>query len=151
MSTRATIIVKKEDYYNPNNPNNGLHTLQYYHHWDGYTSGLGLELMQKLMELNGEKVFKSITDAEFFFKRNFSLEYDKERPEDLHGDIEYLYEIDIKKDAIELRRFKRGDWDKEEQENYPKWKDIYLLLRLKARPERDFYTIDSLYFDSSID
>jgi hypothetical protein len=107
---------------------------QYYHHWDGYEQGLGLELVRILLTMRDESGFKGsplfteLTKPECSlyliqneFRSRFTLEYQQESTDILHGDIEYLYHIDFDKDHVKLTMYKRTNWETEEHENWKKW------------------------------
>ncbi len=89
MSTRSNIIVGKE---------------QFYHHWDGYPEGVGMDLAYFLSNINAGYLpvwNKSIDKLAQYIRyhgipgklasnrgRDTAYEYEDEG---LHGDIEYLY------------------------------------------------------------
>ena len=72
MSTRANVIVKKGD-----------RELIFYRHCDGYPSGLG------------EDLEKSIVSDPTFTLFNIIEDCDLELTDSIHGDIEYLYILDL--------------------------------------------------------
>lgn len=92
MSTRANIILIT--------PDNKIH--QYYHHCDGYFSGVGEELRKHLVYSIGMNVVnkeRSVYDnlvIELGRDRDYEDEYklEKEEHNRLHADIEFLYIID---------------------------------------------------------
>lgn len=91
MSTRSNIILVT--------PDNKAH--QFYHHCDGYLSGVGEELRTKLVySLGMNKVIKdmSLYDillGEIHKDEDYDDEYKSEMSERsrIHGDIEYLYVV----------------------------------------------------------
>jgi hypothetical protein len=90
MSTRANIILVT--------PNNLLR--QYYHHSDGYFSGVGEELRKYLVFSIGMNTITktpiyNILRDELNKNREYEDEYklDLDKPNQLHGDIEFLYII----------------------------------------------------------
>lgn len=90
MSTRANIVLIEKG-----------HTLWLYHHCDGYPSYLGWKLMQ-IMEKH-KKDYSDIFDIAnemFKDKKDDGFEITKGQ----HGDIEYLYLIDIQDKRIDCLR-----------------------------------------------
>lgn len=91
MSTRSNIILVT--------PDNKVH--QFYHHWDGYLSGVGEDLRKHLIYSVGMSVLaKDLSvydilvgelagDDDYRDERVMSLDTHNE----LHGDIEYTYVI----------------------------------------------------------
>jgi hypothetical protein len=150
MSTRAVIQMKKTTRYEGENPNNGEHIIQYYHHYDGYTSYLGIELIKILLEFiktqDPEKV-KDIHDVEYFMDETLNQTYQRETPADIHGDIEYFYFIDFD-DGIVLTRYKRNDWEKDKPENPRKWTDGYILFKAMLRDK--YYKLEAIDYQDKI-
>ena len=88
MSTRANIILEEM----------GNH-LWLYHHCDGYQSYLGDTLM-KFMVTKHKKDYADIYDiANELFKDNYDTGF--ELTSQRHGDIEYMYIINIENKTIE--------------------------------------------------
>ena len=86
MSTRANIVLQEKGY-----------TLWLYHHCDGYPSYLGRKLMQ-IME-NHKKDYSDIFDiANEMIKDKEDNGFEITNGQ--HGDIEYLYLIDIQDKEI---------------------------------------------------
>jgi cupin superfamily acireductone dioxygenase involved in methionine salvage len=91
MSTRSNVILVT--------PNNKVH--QFYHHWDGYLSGVGEELRTKLLYSVGISSIEkgiSVYDVligEIMKDEDYEDEYvhDMNKVNHLHGDIEFLYVI----------------------------------------------------------
>lgn len=83
MATRCNIIIKRE-----NEP-----MYQLYHHYDGYTDGVGNELLDMLQT----KSLKNTQGVIDYILQDDGYEYEGINGEDckLHGDIEYLYVIDL--------------------------------------------------------
>lgn len=91
MSTRANIVLQEKG-----------HTLWLYHHSDGYPSYLGWKLMQimeKHKKDDGFDIF-DIANEMFKDKEDDGFEITKGQ----HGDIEYLYLIDIQDKEIACLR-----------------------------------------------
>ena len=153
MSTRAVIQLRKTDKYeNPTNPNNGEKVIQYYHHHDGYTSFLGIELVKILLDLINEKSpeeLKYLSDVGFYLEDVLTQRYEKEDPKIIHGDIEYFYLIDFN-NGIFLTRYKRNyDIDKEETMNDPtKWQDVEVLMACTDKDK--YYSLELLNYTSKI-
>lgn len=154
MSTRAVIQIRKTSKYTqPDNPNNGLKIQQYYHHYDGYTSGLGIELVQHLLTLiqtKEPKELEHLSDIKFYFDNVFTQLYEKEKTEVIHGDIEYFYLMDFD-GGLSLTRYKRNyDIDKEETMSDPtKWADVEVLFR--AEDKENYFSLDLLNYSKKID
>lgn len=83
MATRCNIIIKRE-----NEP-----MYQLYHHYDGYTDGVGNELLDMLQT----KSLKNTQGVIDYILQDDGYEYEGVNGKDckLHGDIEYLYVIDL--------------------------------------------------------
>lgn len=111
MSTRANVVIKKE--YG----NGAVHYAQLYHHHDGYCSGLGKDLSEYMTEIEAmpdeekKKILKTpVSLAKWFAadERNDEFEYEGTNVR-LHGDIEYLYVIDLTDETITC--YSTWDWD----------------------------------------
>lgn len=90
MSTRANIVIITED--------GRAH--QFYHHWDGYLSGVGEELRRHIIYSVGMSVVANApADEVFVSELNATDGYEDEYTHDinsdnhLHADIEFLYII----------------------------------------------------------
>lgn len=91
MSTRSNIILVT--------PDNRVH--QFYHHFDGYLSGVGEELRTKLLYSVGMSIIvKDISVHDVLIGEVMKdKEYENEHVHDmsevnhLHGDIEFLYVV----------------------------------------------------------
>lgn len=82
MSTRSNVIIKQD----------GKFKSQYYHHCDGYPSGVGNDLHRILCEL----FERGKLDCDSFRKNlEGSYEYEDVDYPSPHGDIEFLYTIDF--------------------------------------------------------
>ena len=93
MATRSNILLIT--------PDNKVH--QFYHHWDGYLSGVGEELRKYLVYSAGLKslvledrplydiLVETISNDESYLSEEVRDLADKN---DLHADIEFLYVID---------------------------------------------------------
>ena len=96
MATRSSVLIEVTQDYGENNLNNGLKRMQYYHHWDGYVNGVGLDLIKILLDLQGEEVLKqNLTDVEHFVSSKLNATYERESANDVHTDIEFLYVINF--------------------------------------------------------
>lgn len=94
MSTRTNIVIKR-----------GNELVQLYHHADGYPSGVGKDLQDgfALMksEINGNDMLCALKSPMVFwlclknFIRYSNTYEDDGRSLQLHGDIEYVYVIDL--------------------------------------------------------
>lgn len=149
MSTRCNIIVK-----------NKTEQAILYHHHDGYPEGVGVALLTKVTPLlKDNRYYNDVEDiVNALIKDKDDDEY--EYTAALHGDIEYLYEIDTdaktikcfaydymtatKGDEISLNRF----WvvTRSDQGSRDSW---YL-----SKPDGSIYTDDdgnTIYFTSNVD
>lgn len=89
MSTRCNIVIKETE----------GKFFQLYHHCDGYPDGVGLELEDYIKQMSPT----CLTHGEEFveFLCNEDDEYEYEGPGVfLHGDIEYLYIIDLSEGTL---------------------------------------------------
>lgn len=96
MSTRSNILIIKKD------SDNKFVVTQYYHHCDGYLEGVGEEL--RLYAVTGVG-FSAISNEELDvnIKKLLSEDsqyeqednYDFSEKDRVHGDIEYLYVLDV--------------------------------------------------------
>ena len=102
MSTRANVVIKKS------NKNGKVSYAQLYHHHDGYCSGLGNDLSEYMAEIEAmsdeekKNILKTpVSLAKWFAadERNDEFEYEGTNVY-LHGDIEYLYVIDLTTETI---------------------------------------------------
>lgn len=84
--TRCNIVV-----------NDGTDTLYIYHHCDGYPKGVGQQLI-KYLQCNTPLRAQDVLDGLVFM---YGEEY--EETSGIHGDIGYLYTIDIRDDRISLK------------------------------------------------
>lgn len=146
MSTRGNIIIK-----------NKTEQVILYHHHDCYPEGVGLDLLRKVYpKLKDTKYYNDVEDiANALIKDKEDDEY--ELTTCIHGDIEYLYEIDTDNKTIKCfewnwNKDERGDeidltkyWTvtRSDKEN----RDIWYLSRLDG----SIYTDDdgnTIYFTS---
>lgn len=110
MSTRANVVIKKAD------DNGAVNYAQLYHHHDGYCSGLGDALSEYMAEIEvmpdeeKKKVLKTpVSLAKWFADDKRFVEFEYEGTDvNLHGDIEYLYVIDLTKETITC--YSTWDW-----------------------------------------
>lgn len=99
MSTRSNIIIKEGD-----------NTWLYYHHMDGYPEVVGkmLCLARLLTAYNidynadAKQIASAFLDYLKVVDPKFRYE-GKGLPVYLHGDIEYLYTVEISKDSIDIK------------------------------------------------
>lgn len=110
MSTRANIVIK-----NKSNDGKSLTSVKYvqvYHHCDGYPKGVGEEIRELLHKRFVEEQNKDIS-VDSLYKMLIETNTDEMCPEyrldtatndiwkvRLHGDIEYLYVIDIDEESV---------------------------------------------------
>lgn len=78
MSTRCNIVV-----------DDGNELLYLYHHHDGYPKGVGAELTEYLKSNNPQTAEELFNGLVFLYGDEYEETYG------IHGDIEYLYKIDI--------------------------------------------------------
>ena len=111
MSTRANVVIKKSD------DKGAVNYAQLYHHHDGYCSGLGNDLSEYMAEIEAmsdeekKNILKTpVSLAKWFAadERNDEFEYEGTNVY-LHGDIEYLYVIDLTTETITC--YSIWDWD----------------------------------------
>lgn len=100
MSTRANIVIKKTTH------NDRVKYYQLYHHCDGYFEGVGCDLqniMNRVMEEPADKrkdiLSSPLSLAVYINEYDDSFEIEEDHL-NLHGDIEYLYVIDINAQTI---------------------------------------------------
>lgn len=109
MSTRCNIIITDDATEK---------RVQMYHHHDGYPEGVGADLKGFLSRWPGEK---PTADAIAAGLNAYSAEYEYDGPDTaLHGDIEYLYIVDMDEYEFHLRCYSvtwdfkddvTGSWD----------------------------------------
>jgi len=113
MSTRSALLINIFQDYNEGNPNRGLRTAQYYHHYDGYIEGVGKELIFKFNKLIAGKgrLIDSLYGLESDIKNNFPAAY--EHTELIHDDIEFLYTLTKEQGSnnITLCAYDRGGYN----------------------------------------
>ena len=88
MSTRCNISIIDSD----------LHTILLYHHHDGYLSGVGMDLV-KQVKLLQDRSYDTDEFATMLIKRQDDTEYELST-QGLHGDIEYLYQVNLTKKKV---------------------------------------------------
>lgn len=109
MSTRCHVIIRETDDSNSN-------TKYIYHHCDGYPEGVGSEL-KKILESCPSYDWETIMEKIL----GYSSQYEEDRG--IHGDEEYIYEIDAKNTHAILKCYSSdGSYRKELifKETYPK-------------------------------
>ena len=143
MSTRCNIIVTSDK---------GI--AQYYHHCDGYWSGVGEELKEWFTEYfnkffnDGGKKPQALKIMEELSTKNRDYEYERDFIQ-LHGDIEFLYEILENEECIKIVCYQYADitdWERSEREElelkreiccwafyYQTWYDWYTEGKKKLR------------------
>ena len=88
MSTRATIRVE-------DNEGEGLWI---YHHCDGYPQGVGEELKELLVKVGKYADIYDVANYLFKYGKKYG---DYELTSDLHGDSEFVYNIDMGSRTLE--------------------------------------------------
>ena len=89
MSTRCNIIIKETE----------GKFFQLYHHCDGYPDGVGLELEDYIKQMNPTCLTRGEDFVEFLCSEDDEYEYEGTTVS-VHGDIEYLYIIDLSKHTL---------------------------------------------------
>lgn len=113
MSTRANVVIKKTE------KNGDVSYAQLYHHHDGMPDSLGNDLSEYMAEIGvmpDEEKKKVLEDpvslAKWLSHDDRHDEYEYEGTSvNLHGDIEYLYVIDLTNKTITC--YSTWDWDGE--------------------------------------
>ena len=96
MSTRCNVIVKEND----------SKFFQLYHHYDGYPEGVGVDLENYIKEMDSEQLEDGKKFCDFLSnpsRDTYEYEGTNIHP---HGDIEYLYVVDISKQKIQCYEIK---------------------------------------------
>lgn len=136
MSTRSSLILKVNQYYNENNPNNGLRYQQYYHHWDGYLSGVGVDLIRVLLKINAEdkEIENHLHSFDNVLCNELNLNWKKESFEIVHCDLEYLYLIEIDRSCNLKLSYIRTSYNSDNMSylDYLTYKNFKPLLELRA-------------------
>lgn len=78
MSTRSNIVILA-----------GKNKVIFYRHWDGYLAETGKDIAQKLIDAQSNMTTKNELLVSFASDKNYEI------TSDIHGDIEYLYEIHL--------------------------------------------------------
>lgn len=101
MSTRCNIIVKSKS-----------EEVILYHHHDGYPEGVGVELLMKVYpKLHDNHYYNDVEDiVNMLIKDKDDDEF--EYTSALHGDIEYVYEIDVDQKTIKCFEW---NWNSDEK------------------------------------
>lgn len=114
MSTRASIVFSKTaTHFYEGNPNNGYRESHWYHHYDGYPTGVGFELVGiivKLIKKSDEESFLDIHGIDSLLKTTLSHEWEHDHKQQFPGDIEYLYRISFD-DGISIKCYARGSFE----------------------------------------
>lgn len=92
MATRSEVLIKS-----------GKNHIYFYHHYDGYYEGVGADLVEKFQEY----AQKHEGRWEFSAEMHVKLELDKyELTSFMHGDLEFVYVVDIIEKTITGMRAK---------------------------------------------
>jgi hypothetical protein len=91
MSTRCNIIIKEKN----------EEPLIIYHHFDGYPEGVGAEL-KNIVADKIESICGCTGNIKKYILSRILYDYSSqyEETDNIHGDIEYLYVLDIKDDGV---------------------------------------------------
>lgn len=119
MSTRCNIIIKRKGY-----------KAILYHHFDGYLEGVGQDLVNKLSDVqnwNWDDI------ANCLLKDRHDDGY--ELTSCIHGDIEYLYTIDVEKQTIKYQTVSY-DYNNNWKQSFSKKRDVVVDLA-KLRKEKE--------------
>ena len=131
MSTRCQIRIVKNGY-----------PLNYYHHHDGYLSGVGAELRGWLKEAGVEETGKRTEGVEGLVMR-MSADREYEPTFWRHADIEFFYLLDFDNGvfrAYELRGW--NPWADEGEDGYDAGKPWYAQMPRNVRRETDLLADD---------
>ena len=122
MSTRANIVIKNES--NDGKSLTSVKYVQVYHHFDGYPTGVGEEIRELLYKHFVEEQSKDMS-VDSLYKMFIETNTDEMYPGycldiatndiwdvRLHGDIEYLYVIDIDEESVFCYHLNIG-WSRE--------------------------------------
>ena len=91
MSTRCNIIIKEKN----------EEPLIIYHHHDGYPEGVGAELKNVISErINSICGCKGTIKKYILSRILYDVSHQYEETDSIHGDIEYLYVLEIKDDGV---------------------------------------------------
>lgn len=142
MSTRCQLIIQNIDsaeykkatrtYYTEEEKNavkEDINTRLVYHHYDGYLMGVGLELLNFVMNLSEHDAIYQASELDFLLNKQYESEtienktftntdtdQEDDKPQqfnNLHGDIEYLYYIRLlDRNIVDLYFFKVNYNDK---------------------------------------
>ncbi len=157
MATRACIHITKTDRYPDGpegrpNPNNGPKEDQWYHHWDGYPIGLGLELTMMLATFYGEgriKPEQTFSEIERLLKSTFNHDYETERVGNWHGDLEYVYHIDFD-GGLRLHCHKRNmrAEPRQEHDQWREWqKKTLFFASVREFNAKPCYVLESIHVE----
>lgn len=132
MSTRCNIIIKEKD----------EQPLIIYHHFDGYPEGVGAELKSVIAD-KIESICGCTGNKTFILSRilyDFSTQY--EETDNIHGDIEYLYVLDIKDDGVLYKCYEVPiftDYDIETLENCELVETMFINYKKHQEPDQYNY------------
>lgn len=136
MSTRAALKVIKTaflpDCNGKENPNSGERSICFYHHFDGYTEGLGVELIQLILKLRDCEDLQKLTEkgttvssVRHTLRGYFNLYYENMSwAIENQGDLEYVYVINLDNGGCVLDVYIRNDFEKTD---WQKWQKKTLL------------------------
>lgn len=97
MSTRCNVIIKERS----------GKLFQLYHHHDGYPEGVGIGLEEYIEQMDNECLVDGKKFSDFLCDPERDDEYEYEGTNICpHGDIEYLYIVDLQKREITCFRVK---------------------------------------------
>lgn len=113
MSTRANIIISQT--FGNSKKSKTIYIILY-SHYDGYPSGVGSDLKNKLLKLARCKNNFGLNDVKDYIQSGNDFTY--EITDSIHGDIEYLYliNIDNKNKEFKLTCYNNGFYDKVEKD-----------------------------------
>ena len=107
MSTRSNIIIYKD--WNSVEDFNSDNVCQLYHHYDGYPEGVGADLnayISDILKSSNADILNSPSELANYLCSIEDDTYENEGHEIfLHGDIEYLYVIDLSNKTLSCYAF----------------------------------------------
>lgn len=90
MSTRCNVIIKNDKDF-----------IQLYHHYDGYPAGVG-RMLQKCIHdmISMDILLDTHPVVEYLCSQNGGSEWELDTTQYLHGDIEFLYIVDLYEKSV---------------------------------------------------
>lgn len=91
----------------------------YYHHWDGYPSGVGADLLERMdVGARGISFFDKEKQSKIYkkFKELLEAEGHYEPTDNVSGDIEYLYYVTLKDNKCTISYSAVHFWDASEED-----------------------------------